>query len=341
MKIAIHKNKFESVDAWIRYCEEKGFDYKLVEAYDSDIIEQLKDCDCFMWHFAQTDYRDMLFARQLLFSLPNMGIKVYPNFDTCWHFDDKVGEKYLLESIHAPLVPSYVFYDKTSAIKWINSVDFPKVFKLRGGAASQNVKLIHSRREALLLAKKAFGRGLKTSRWGKFIDCIRKYKESKITVYPLLRSFCRVFVPTSFEKMSNPEKGYMYFQDFIPNNAFDTRLIVIGGGYAFGERRMTRKNDFRASGSGTFYYDDIDINAVRIAFEVAQKLKLQSVAFDFVKDGKGNPLIVEMSYGFGSKGARHCPGYWTSDLKWHEEQGFDFYGWIIDSLFDQKSEYEK
>lgn len=41
-----------------------------------------------------------------------MGIKSCPDENTCWHFDDKIGHKYLLEAIDAPLAPSYVFYNR-------------------------------------------------------------------------------------------------------------------------------------------------------------------------------------------------------------------------------------
>ena len=74
---------------------------------------------------------------------------------------------------------------------------------------------------------------------------------------------------------------------------------------------------------------------MEIAFQVAQKLKLQTVAFDFIYD-KEKPLIVEMSYGFGTKGISHCPGYYTRDLQWHEEPEPDFYGWMVDDLMNTK-----
>ena len=42
--IAIHKSS-GFTERWIAYCEQEGIDYKIVNCYDSDIIEQLKDCD--------------------------------------------------------------------------------------------------------------------------------------------------------------------------------------------------------------------------------------------------------------------------------------------------------
>jgi hypothetical protein len=61
-----------------------------------------------------------------------MGIKVFPNIHTCWHFNDKVGQKYMLESIEAPLVPSYAFYDQKEAMDWVEKTNFPGLtFKMR------------------------------------------------------------------------------------------------------------------------------------------------------------------------------------------------------------------
>ena len=115
MKIGIHHREGSYSERWIEYCQEHRIDYKIVNAYDSNIVDQLSDCDIFMWHHHHANYKDALFAKQLLYSLQIAGKKVFPDFNTGWHFDDKVGQKYLLEAIEAPLVPSYVFYTKKEA----------------------------------------------------------------------------------------------------------------------------------------------------------------------------------------------------------------------------------
>lgn len=333
MKIAIHHKEGSFSAYWIAYCQRNGVDYKVVNAYDIDIIQQVKDCDAFMWHHYHDDYRDAIFAKQLLYSLQVAGKKVFPDFNSCWHFDDKVGQKYLLESIEVPLIPSYTFYDKKSALAWINKTTFPKVFKLRGGASSANVRLVKSKTQAIQLTNKAFGSGFSLfDKWGYLKEQCRKYKVGKGSLRDILRGVKKIFVSTEFAKMSGSEKGYIYFQDFIPNNTFDTRIVVIDGRKAFGERRFVRENDFRASGSGDFCYDNIDTRIVKMAFDISKKLKLQSVAFDFVVDLNQKPLIVEMSYGFGIKGIKNANGYWDSDMNWHEGGTFDFCGEMVERL---------
>lgn len=329
MKIAIHNTKEISfTQGWINYCEKNNIEYRLVNAYDSNIVDQVKDCTAFMWHHSQVNYKDALFAKQLLYSLEHKGMKVFPNFNTTWHFDDKVGQKYLLEAIEAPLVPSYVFYTKKEALEWINKTTFPKVFKLRGGAGSAHVKLARTKSQAKGFIKKAFGCGFsQLDKIGYLKDKYRKWREGKDKL-GLIKGLYRLFIKTEFAKMYHNEKGYIYFQDFIPNNSFDIRIVVVGD-KAMAEKRFVRKNDFRASGSGEFSYDDINTDAIKIAFDVAEKLKLQSVAFDFILDNN-KPLIVEMSYGFGVKGISNAPGYWDRDLNWHKGENFDFYGWMIE-----------
>jgi len=333
MKIAIHKfGGF--AERWISYCEENKIQYKIVNCYENDIIKQLDDCDALMWHHNHASPKDVQFAKQLLFSVEQSGKKVFPNFNTTWHFDDKVGQKYLLEAINAPLTPSYVFYSKKEAIQWVELTTFPKVFKLRGGAGSANVRLAKTKQEAKKLINKAFGRGFpQYDRFGNLKERWRKYLLGKTTLFDVLKGCVRIFHTTDFARVAGNAKGYVYFQEFIPNNSYDIRIIVIED-RAFGIKRMVRENDFRASGSGNIVYkkSEISEDCVRIAFDLNQKLKTQCIAIDFVFDDK-QALIVEISYGFVPQVYDPCEGYWDSSLNWHEGK-FDPYGWMIENLLN-------
>src|SRR5690554_4855142 len=296
MKIAIHHRPGSFSDRWIAYCEKKSIPYKLVNAFDSDIVEQLSDCDAFMWHHHHAMYKDIIAAKKILFALEHAGIKVFPDFKTGWHFDDKVAQKYLLEAIGAPLVPSYVFYDKQEALAWAKSTSYPKVFKLKGGAGAAIVRLVRWRKDAKKLIKRSFSKGF--APYNRMLDLrerIRKFREGKESVSYVLKGVVRLFVVQEYIKKQARENGYIYFQDFMPDNKFDIRVVVVDS-KAFAIKRMVRKNDFRASGSGTIIYNksDIDINCVRLAFEINKKLSSKSVAYDFVYDKDGSPLVVEI-----------------------------------------------
>lgn len=333
--IAIHTSKDSFGERWIRYCEKKHIPYKVVNCYSTDIIKQLEDCDALMWHHNHMHSKDILFAKQLLYSLEYSGKIVFPDFKTCWHFDDKVGQKYLFESLNIPLVNSYVFYDKSLALDWVNNTSFPKVFKLRGGAGSANVKLVYTNKQAKYLIKKAFGRGFSQNdavsglkeRW-------RKYQLGMTGLSNVLKGLIRFVYPTKFAHVAGRERGYIYFQDFIPYNDSDIRVIVIHN-KAFAIKRMVRANDFRASGSGNIKYEKhlFDESTIKLAFEIAEKLGGQSVALDFLNDN-GVPKIVEVSYGFVQKVYDPCVGYWDNDMKWHEGF-FDPCGWMVDLIVEK------
>ena len=334
MKIAIQQGKGFS-KRWIEYCGKKGISFKTVNCYHNDIIKHLEDSDALMWHFSQDNYHDMLFAKQLIYSLELAGKKVFPDKNTSWHFDDKLGQKYLLEAIKAPLVPTYVFYDKNKAIEWTEKTDFPKVFKLRGGAGSANVKLIKTRKQAKKLINIAFGKGFSQfDRWEYLKERFRKTREGKDNLIGIFKGIGRLFITPEFSRQAKREKGYVYFQNFIPNNSSDTRVIVIGE-RAFAIKRMVRKNDFRASGSGYIVFDpeQIDPRCIKIAFDVNKKLNAQCLAYDFVFY-KNEPQIVEISYGFSTAAYDPCPGFWDIDLTWHQGE-FKPQEWIVDIVLKQ------
>ncbi len=321
--IAIHNCPGSFSDRWITYCDDNKISYKLVNCYSPDIILQLKDCNGLMWHWILDDYRAQNFARQLIFSIEKMGIKVYPSFNTCWHYDDKVGQKYLLEAINAPLVSSYTFYDEDEALDWIDNTEYPKVFKLRGGASSNNVRLVKSKRIARKIIKKAFNKGFplvnKFSNLKQRIWVLKRDKNIKSLIH-LIKGIIRLVIPKEGLNLLQRQKGYVYFQQYVPNNKFDDRIIIIGE-KAVAVRRFTRKNDFRASGSGLKAYEKDLFNkeSLKIAYGIAKKLNSQSIAFDFIYD-KDIPKIVEISYAFIiGEFYDSCPGYWDENLNWHND----------------------
>lgn len=332
MRLAIHNTKDSFCQRWLEYCEQQKINFKIVDCYDNHIVQQVADCDALLWHHQQGNPKDILFAKQLLFALEQSGKVVFPDFTTAWHFDDKVGQKYLLEALNvSEFVPTWVFYSKTEALAWAEKTTFPKVFKLRGGAGSQNVKLVRTHTHAKRLIHRAFGKGFSPyDVWGSLKERFRKYRLGKSTLKNVAKGVIRLVIPPPYAVIGGKERGYIYFQEFLPNNDFDIRIIVIDG-KAFALKRFVRQNDFRASGSGVFKYDkeEFDERCVKMSFEFTIKLRAQCVAFDFVFDQVNNPRLIEINYGFAPSGYDDCPGYWDQSLTWREGK-FNPYGWMVE-----------
>jgi glutathione synthase/RimK-type ligase-like ATP-grasp enzyme len=327
-RIALPKRRFFAhstswVPEWITFCEENNIPHDLIDFYQNDILDRIKNYDCMMWHFSGYVPQDMKFARSILYACKIRNIRTFPDFNTVWHFDDKVAESYLLQSVGAPVAKSWVFYDRTEALEWTkNFTKFPVVAKLRCGSGSNNVILIKNKAQCRRYIWKMFGSGLKSSP-GIFFKAKSNYSSSRSWQERIARMkrAPEFFRGWRLAKQFPRESGYVFFQEFIPNDGYDIKLVVVGEKGSF-LTRSVRKNDFRASGGGAFTYqrDLVPDNVPESAFAVAKQLEFKSMGFDYVVDRRdGIGKIVEMSYGFSNNAVIGCGGYWDTYLVWHQE----------------------
>jgi len=326
MIIGIHPDKIgeESYSAkWAEYLRAQGVEVRQVDLLAGDALEQAKACDGIMWRWAHFPEQKQP-APRILHAIEHvLGLPVFPNSRTAWHYDEKVSQYYLLQSLGAPTPPAWVFWDQQQALAWAHTAPYPVVFKLSAGAGSSNVLKVDDAAQAEELIRRMFTRGI-------FPMTMNEY--ARPTGLPRTRaqlSALRVRARHAAGYLwrneypplpgyGKPEFGYAYFQAFLPNNAFDTRVTVIGH-RAFAFRRMNRPGDFRASGSGLLDYDKaaIDRRAVETAFTVSDRGGFQSMAYDFLYQDS-EPRICEISYTFLDRAVHACPGHWDPDGAWHE-----------------------
>jgi glutathione synthase/RimK-type ligase-like ATP-grasp enzyme len=341
MRIAIHDTPGSFSSKWVEYCVEKKIDFEIVNCYDSEIVTTMKSFDVLLWHHQQSNPKDYFMAKKLLTALEDSGKIVFPDHNTGWHFDDKVAQKYIFESLDIDTPKNYVFYSQNELKRFAENCSYPIVWKLKGGSGSRNVKLINSSNELLAKGRKMFGTGIREyDPVGGLKEALRRYKMGRMKIIDIVKAVTHFFYPVKFERMSGKAWGYMYLQEFIPNNNSDFRVIVIND-KAFAIKRHTRPNDFRASGSGYIEYkrELFSNELIQLSFHIASKINSQCIAFDFVyRDGK--PLLVEMSYGFRKEGYYACEGFWDNQLNWHEGN-FNPYGWIIEDIKDTFSKTQR
>ena len=324
MRVAIHPDDYTnpktgkpdaSSPRWADLLEKAGHEVKWVNVYRADILEQLKGCDGFMWRWAHFGGMGQI-ARRLLPVIENeLGLEVYPDQATCWHYDDKIAQYYLLTAAGIPMPKTWVWFERGQVLEWIRTATFPLVLKLWAGAGSTNVRLVRDVRKAEEWIERLFGQGVyslaSASRapWG-WKRRIRSAAKSLLLGQPLNEE----------RSQWQLHKNYVLFQEFIPDNEFDTRVIVIGN-RAWACRRFNREKDFRASGSGLVDQTPgkISKDILRFSFDVSRRLRTQSVALDILlKDGA--PVLCEISYTFPRyKPWNQFPGYWFSDLTWVNE----------------------
>lgn len=328
MRFAVHDNpavfshSSQWIDAWVGYCASIGVECEVVDLFDPGILAGISRFDAVFWHFLNYSLQEMEFARSILRSIELRGVRTFPDDATSWHYDDKVAQMFLLAAAGAKRPEAWLFPTRASALDWFASeAEFPLVAKLRSGAGASNVRLLRNEEDAAAYANRMFGNGfdpspsvaLKTASnlrsAGSFSELWRRAKRAP------------EFFRTRSRGSEFPrERGYVYVQEFIPNDGFDLRVVVVGDKLGFVGRRA-RPNDFRASGGGDVFFDrDVVSPEIReSAFATADLLSLQCVGFDYVVDSvTGEGRIVEMSYAFPRGNIMRSGGYWTRDGLWHD-----------------------
>jgi glutathione synthase/RimK-type ligase-like ATP-grasp enzyme len=310
-KIAIQRDRLQQKngklqsfsDYWLKLAAETGIEVRVVNVFAPDFIDQLADCDGFMWRFGFRS-RERLLAKRLLPAVEHgLGIQVFPSWKTAWHFEDKVAQHYLLQAAGIPTPRTWSFWKQEPALEFCREASYPLVMKLAHGFQSMNVRLLQNADEATYWVHQMFGPGV-TSLKGSHL--VRMARRLRTAVPPTLGK--------TLGRSTQPDEvhhGYILLQEFLAGNDFDTRVTVIGN-RAFAFRRFNRPNDFRASGSGLIDWDpaQIDLGMVRLAFRVARQLGTQSVAIDGLRRGEER-LINEISYTYVSWLVRDCPGHWV------------------------------
>lgn len=296
-----------------------------------DFWDIIKTLDLFIFRWAQPDDHHQIASTILPIIENTYGVKCFPEQNTCWHYDDKIKEYYLFSAKGYPFIKSWIYWDKNSAHKFAQEADYPLVFKLKKGAGSSNVILIKNEEEACNIINKMFGKGISANGFpnnGSVLSLdLEKMLRKKADKYFLNK--VRNIQPEVWQ----PSKNYVLFQKFLPNNSFDTRVTTIGD-KVFANRRFVRKNDFRASGSGDPDLDmrNVDMRMVKIAQKISKEMNYQTMAYDFLLNENNEPEICEVSYTYADISVLYSPGYWDTELNWHEGNYWPEYFHIKDGL---------
>lgn len=299
--------------------EHNGIPFERLSASDPRLLERVRGLSLLLVRWGHYDH-DRQIARSLIPVIEvQLGVKCYPDWNTCWHYDDKISQWYLMQARGFPMAETRVFWEREAALDWLErEAVFPQVFKLSVGAGSLNVLIVKNATQGKKLVRRMFGRGLLpgafipgTLRWSHFSPWL----EARRMGGNILRRLRGLDSSPWWVR----QKNYALLQRFLPGNAWDTRVTVIGE-RAFAFRRLVRPGDFRASGSGRIEYDPsgIDPRCVEIALRASREMGFQSMAYDFLFTPEGEPCFCEISYTYLSKAVYDCPGWWDAQMSWRE-----------------------
>ena len=304
-----------------------GVPITLIDPNSNSLLNEIKDCSHLLFRHSQGDTDKIIYETVFYIAQNVLGVKCWPNQETFWPYEDKIREYYLLKSHDFPIIDSHVFWNYKYADSFLKNTQFPWVVKLPKGAGSSNVVIIKTIKDGKKIIKQVFNKGVKSH---KLDNRSNLFSVSKLGAAKYSKAVLKsVLLNTGLlkNKVDYPEwqiqKDGILFQKFLPGNAFDTRVTIIGNrGFAY--RRFVRPNDFRASGSGNFDIDpkNIDLRCLEIAFSISKKLNFNTMAYDFIYDENKTPGINEISYCFVDWMVESCSGFWDENLKWHNGQNW-------------------
>lgn len=239
--------------------------------------------------------RERELSKRVAAKLFEKGCYCIPNAKEAVWYDDKIAQYPALKR----WLPDTEIYDHYGlATSNIGNLGYPFISKSRDGSASKAVRLIHNEAQAHAEAKQAFS----------------------------VQGF-----PSVYDRV---QRGYVYWQRFIPGNETDMRIVKCGSNY-FGLERKNRDDLPFASGSGksrpiaSIYDNPKAIAAFDLAHYISEELGTSWMAYDFVFDGV-HPKLLELSSSWTPYSYRHCPVF-KRDMTlgsphWHRAEKDRYYG---------------
>ncbi len=226
---------YEKCPSWTKYCRFLGnnsIPYEIYDIHAHDWVEKARAFDIIIGFF-DSDFFSLLEQREKYHFLETYLKKTcYPSAAHSNMYESKSLEANLSAIYGFPYVKTYISHDKTDALELIKNLHYPVVSKINPSSGSAGVDLVTSLKQSRKIVEQAFS----------------QVGRSTFEVY--------------FR-----QKGYVYFQDYIPCDGYDIRVIAVGN-MAFGYYRKALKGDFRASGMNQVEKRDLPPEALRIAWDV-------------------------------------------------------------------------
>ena len=216
---------------------------------------------------------------------------IFPSLDVLWLYESKRKTLNWLQSRNLPHPETNVFFDKASALSFIEKVQLPVVCKTDQGASASGVFILKTIDQARGIINRAFSRGIMLKNKG----------------------------------FNDRHQGYIIFQEFLPE-CEEWRIIRVGDSYFC--RFKIRVGEFH-SGSGDIEWARPPQTLLDQTRLISEEMDVPNINIDFFKTTDGRFLINEIHALWGGKEIHHdeLEGrylYNSAERTWDFEKG-DFF----------------
>ncbi len=247
---------------WTKYCrflDNNSFGYGIFDIHAHDWIENAREFDIVVGFVSSRPWHLDEMRRKYYFLEKYLGIATYPSPDHAYLYEDKSLEVYLAEVCGIPSARTYVSHDRDDAMRLVQGLRFPVVSKIVPASGSIGIELVRTPDHARRIIRQAFSMTGRKSH----LVCSR-------------------------------QKNYVYFQDFVPNDGYDIRVIVVGN-WVFGYYRRTPPGDFRASGMHLVEKRELPQEAMKIALDANKFIASPMLVVDMLHGLDDKYYVIEIS----------------------------------------------
>jgi hypothetical protein len=209
--------------------------------------------------------------------------------------ENKGYQEFYKEILGIDSLKGYYFNNDTVDYNYIvRNYTYPLVLKKIDGSGSRGVKLINTEAELQ-----------------KNIDSFKVSTHIRFMIF-LRENFYKLLCINFSEIKLNYYKDYSNFviQEFIPNLRFDFKVLIFLDKY-YALKRNINKNDFRASGSGSFEFIEIEDSLLDYSKYIFDKFNEPFMSLDICVDNSKYYLIEYQGIHFGQYTQIHAKGYYS------------------------------
>ena len=280
------------------YLEKSGYDVRIESLHS--IPDNCKEKGTFVF-YPSSEVNGLFYKEYIedvLLDLQNRGLILLPGFELFRAHHNKVFMEMIRDSLKdksLKTIKSYSFYGLNDLKKAISVVEhdlgYPMVIKMSSGSGARGVSLAHNCSELRKKVRKmtAVVYHNYSMPWYS-MAALSKLKQKLYRIRG-----------KKYETLTYPQEKIV-IQNYISNLSYDYKVLVFVTFY-YVLKRMTRENDFRASGSGKFMFPDSLTPELKMVLETAKKLYSQintpMLSADIAYDGRLCHVIEFQCVSFG------------------------------------------
>ncbi len=251
---------------YVRAALENNLSFDVINLQDNNWWEQIhrEPYDGFLvWPNGMRESLKSTYDSRVKMIVDYTNKPVFPDYLAIWLYENKIRTNDWLVVNNFPTVPTFVYFNKTSALEHLSNHSLPVVIKTNLGASGKGVFIIKTAAEYRKVINQCFASGLKS-------HGVSPYAESR---------------------------GYAYIQQFIPGME-EWRMVRIGDSF-FGHKKLQGKGTEKHSGSLLKGWERPSEDLLNLLYEITERGGFRSMNADMFRDKDGNIYVNELHTVFG------------------------------------------